>query len=169
MELWDILDANGNKTGRTIERGQPFREGEYHLVVHVYLINAKGEFLIQKRSLSKRVLPGMWDMTGGAVLAGEDSATGAVREVEEELGIALSHKKLSMIARLKRKSNFIDIWATSIDVSLEDVVMQAGEVDAVKFVSADDMIKIIFSAEYREDNYKQIILNFLKNIQGQSI
>lgn len=34
-ELWDILDENGNKTGRLRERGTPMRKGEYHLVIQV--------------------------------------------------------------------------------------------------------------------------------------
>lgn len=32
-ELWDIYDKNRIKTGRTIERGQPMTENEYHIVV----------------------------------------------------------------------------------------------------------------------------------------
>ena len=33
MELWDILDENGNPKGYTHERGKPVRDGDYHLVV----------------------------------------------------------------------------------------------------------------------------------------
>jgi hypothetical protein len=33
-ELWDILDINGNKTGRVIERGQPMYDGERNGVVN---------------------------------------------------------------------------------------------------------------------------------------
>ena len=49
IELWDILDENGNITGRLHERGKPMVEGDYHLVVHVWIMNHKGEFLISKR------------------------------------------------------------------------------------------------------------------------
>jgi len=34
-ELWDILDENGNVTGRFHERGKPMNKGEYHLEVSV--------------------------------------------------------------------------------------------------------------------------------------
>jgi hypothetical protein len=27
MELWDILDENGNRTGRYVERGKPMKPG----------------------------------------------------------------------------------------------------------------------------------------------
>lgn len=49
MELWDLYDGCFKKTGRTHERGKPLPEGQYHLVVHIYPINRKGEILIQKR------------------------------------------------------------------------------------------------------------------------
>ena len=38
-ELWDIRDAEGNPTGRVIERGMPLEEGEYMLAVHIYIVN----------------------------------------------------------------------------------------------------------------------------------
>jgi isopentenyldiphosphate isomerase len=56
MELWDILDENGNKTGSTIERGQPIRQDEYYLIVHKWIKNSNGEYLITKRAPNKRVL-----------------------------------------------------------------------------------------------------------------
>lgn len=41
MELWDIYDKYRQKTGRTHERGNTMKEGDYHLVVHVWIINDK--------------------------------------------------------------------------------------------------------------------------------
>jgi Isopentenyldiphosphate isomerase len=164
MELWDILDESGNKTGKTIIRGELLAEKEYHLVVQVVLINRQGEFLIQKRSLRKKVRPGAWEMTSGAILSGEDSKTGVVREVREELGISLYSKELSYITRIKRKNYFLDIWVAFVDFSINDVVMQGSEVEAVKFVSKSDMLKIIFPSGICEDNYKQTMIDFLNNL-----
>ncbi|MCX7710217.1 MAG: NUDIX domain-containing protein [Clostridia bacterium] len=167
MELWDILDAEGNKTGRTIERGQLLKQGEYHLVVHVFILNGKGEFLIQKRSMNKEIWPGLWDITGGAVVSGEDSLTGALREVEEELGITLAPENFSLITRLQRKNRFADLWAAYADIAIEDVIMQAGEVDDVKYVNAGEMINLILNAEHPDDEYKQIIVEFIKSNDDQ--
>ncbi len=41
------------------------KEGDHHLVVHVWIVNDKGEFLIQKRQSWKEGGPNMWD--GAAV------------------------------------------------------------------------------------------------------
>ena len=165
MELWDILDVNGNKTGKTGIRGQTLKDGEYHLVVHIYIINSKKEFLIQKRSMKKDLWPGQWDMTGGSVVSGEDSLTGAIREVEEELGITLMPEMFSLVTRLKRKDSFVDIWAAYTDVSLDSVTMQEDEVDEVKFVKAEDMIQIVFNACYRDTEYREAMASFIKALK----
>lgn len=60
MELWDILDGEGNKTGKTIERGKRMGQDEYHLLVQVWIKNSNGEFLITKRSPNKKLFPNMW-------------------------------------------------------------------------------------------------------------
>ena len=49
-EIWDVLDEHGNKTGRYTERGRKMATGDYHLVVHIWKYNNKGEWLIDKRA-----------------------------------------------------------------------------------------------------------------------
>ena len=39
-EFWDIYDKNGNRTDHFHERGKPMQKGDYHLVVHVWIINS---------------------------------------------------------------------------------------------------------------------------------
>jgi len=36
MELWDIYDKYRHKTGRIHERGIPLKDGDYHLVLHIF-------------------------------------------------------------------------------------------------------------------------------------
>lgn len=52
-EFWDIYTANRVKTGRVMERGSLFKQGDYHLVVHICLFNDRGEMLIQQRQAEK--------------------------------------------------------------------------------------------------------------------
>jgi len=90
MELWDIYDADRNKTGRTMERG-PVPEGDYHLVVHVCIFNSKGEMLIQQRQSYKEGWPNLWDISvGGSAVKGDSSQSAAEREVKEELGLNIA-------------------------------------------------------------------------------
>ena len=73
MEILDIYDEHGNLTGRTAERSTFLSKGEYFLCAHVILENQDGLFLVQKRSDTKATRPGQWDITAGAVDAGETS------------------------------------------------------------------------------------------------
>ncbi len=54
----------------------------------ILLFNAAGELCVHRRTLSKAVYPGYWDIAaGGMVAAGETYAQSAKRELAEELGI----------------------------------------------------------------------------------
>ena len=89
MERFDLYDKHMNKLNETIARGEHSGEGKYHLVVHIWLRNDKGEYLIQQRNKIEDIVPYQWAITGGAVLAGESSIEGAIRETQEEIGIEL--------------------------------------------------------------------------------
>ena len=89
VELWDILDENRNKTGRLHERGKPMKAGDAHLIVQIWIMNDKGEFLISKLDVSHF---SKWQTTGGCAVEGDDSISAALRETKEELGIDLIPK-----------------------------------------------------------------------------
>lgn len=44
----------------------------------------------------------MWECVGGSVLAGEDSLTGAVREVKEEVGLELAPEQGILVFKIGR-------------------------------------------------------------------
>jgi 8-oxo-dGTP diphosphatase len=142
-EQWDLLDGEGRPTGGLAVRGEPLGAGDRHLVVHVHLVNPEGRFLVQKRSLRKELWPGAWDVTGGAVQAGEDSLRGAIREVQEELGIRLQPEDLTFMARLKAEDHFADLWLGRIGARIQEMTMQPEEVDDLRFVAAEDLKSFI--------------------------
>lgn len=151
-EIWDVYDGNGSKTGRTMERGVPV-DGDYMLCVHIYLRDRDGRFLMQKRADTKQSHPGEWDVTGGAVLSGESSIEGALRETKEEVGIALGTDDLQYIGRIKKRRSFVDIYFAQTDFSLDDCVLQENEVSEVKFVSGDEMLCMEQEERKRETEY----------------
>ncbi len=145
MEKWDILNADGIPIGKTTLRGYcNLRPGEYHLVVHIWIVSSRGEFLIQRRSDNKKLMPGEWAATGGAAISGEDSYTAANRELYEELGIPSNKQTLKKLARIKRRNSLLDIWFINTDIAREDLRLQYNEVAEAKWVSREefkDMIK----------------------------
>lgn len=59
-----------------------------HRASYILVFNSKNELFLQKRTKTKDVFPGTWDVAaGGVVLAGESYEESAVRELDEELGV----------------------------------------------------------------------------------
>ena len=56
MEIWDLYDNKRNIIGTHI-RGNKIPDNTYHLVVHVWIKNSKGQYLIAQRSKSRTQNP----------------------------------------------------------------------------------------------------------------
>ena len=55
MEFWDAYDESRKPLGYTVQRDKFYSyNSEYHIVVHIWIKNSKGDFLIQKRSANKK-------------------------------------------------------------------------------------------------------------------
>ena len=159
-ELWDIYDKNRNKTGRTVERGWPMAEGEYHLAVHVWIYNRKGEWLISKRSPEKKASPNIWEACGGAAVAGDDSLTTALREAREELGLTLDPGKGRLFTTIVRENRhppggscMADVWIFSYDCPIEDIILQPGETCDARWENAGAIHAMMASGDFFNDTF----------------
>lgn len=159
-ERWDILDENGRPTGKTTIRGRNFlKNGEYHLVVHIWIVSSDGRILIQKRSDSKKLMPGEWAATGGAAISGESSFCAAQRELFEELGIRSNENTLKKILHIKKRNSFLDVWAISCDTPVEKLVLQECEVAQAKWVTVAELNQMIENGEfhnYGKEYFKRV-------------
>lgn len=167
MELWDILDKDGNVTGRTIERGKPLNSDEYHLVVHVWIRNSKNGYLVSRRTPNK-TYPNMWDTVGGSALAGETSIEAALREVNEEIGLKLDKANGKLIKRLMRKQydspDFVDVWFFNCDAEISDLKYQPDEVSDAKWADKDTILNMVKNGEMVDVyTYLDEVLNYIIN------
>lgn len=89
-EWFPIVDEDGKEISRALR--SVCHDGKsklLHPVVHLHLFNDRGELFLQKRSMTKDLLPGYWDTSaGGHVSHGESIEEALKREVEEELGLS---------------------------------------------------------------------------------
>ena len=105
-EYFDIVDKNGNLTGKKKLRSLVHRGGDLHKAVHVWILNSENELLIQKRSESKDTYPGHWTFSvGGHVSSGKTSKETVVRETKEELGVEISSDDIDHIFSLTNEYN----------------------------------------------------------------
>ena len=147
MELRDIYDGKGYKTGVKKERSENLEDGEYYLAAEVWIINSNSKILIQQRSSNKDILPNMWGLTTGCMITGEDTVEGALREVKEEIGISLEKDELNFIRRIFRKNSIWDIYFVYKDVELSKLILQTEEVSNVKLVSIEEFNSMLLSGE----------------------
>jgi 8-oxo-dGTP diphosphatase len=160
MEIWDIYTKDRQKTKKTIVRGEPLGEGEYHLVVHMWIINSKGQFLIQKRASSVKSSPNMWAITGGAAIAGDDSYSACIREVKEEIGIRSDMGKAEVAFTLIREVSICDVWLIRQDFSIEECTLQKEEVSEVKWAYSQEIKDLVKQGIFH--NYQYLNDLFLK-------
>ena len=153
MELWDVLDREGRKKGRTMVRGHDIRSDDYHLVVHIWVRNGKGEYLIQKRADYLSLNPGIWAATGGSVVAGEESQIGALRELEEEICLRLNPDELSRLMRFVEGNSIVDVWFAELDEGVLEQVRPGQEVSEVAFASKEQIKKMISTGEFYAYSY----------------
>lgn len=137
-ELWDLYDRERNPLNKTYERGSKewLNENEYHIVVHIWIVNDKGEILLTKRD-PRKPKGNLWESTGGSVLAGETSVEGAIRETVEEIGLKFKEEDLKLI-KTDIRDHFNDIFDAYIvraNPKIEDLTYQEGEVVDSKWVT----------------------------------
>lgn len=150
MELFDVLEESGRPTGRSKPRQEVHRDGDWHRSVHVWILNSQNGLLLQRRSLNKDTNPGLWDVSAaGHLSAGETSLETAVKEVGEELGLAISPDDLEFLftistpcpyPELKVIDNEIqDVYLLRRDVPLSQLVPQQEEVAELKYVPVTNL------------------------------
>ena len=164
MELLDVLDEYGNNKGKTIERGQPLAEGEYILIIDVWIINNSGKLLISKRAPDVRPDPDKWQPTTGCVIASEDSITAALRETKEELGITLNPQKGKMLRRfISWPGAIIDVWLFYQEVKISAITLCPNEIVDVKWASKE-VVKSLYKnndfIRYGKLPYMEHIVDF---------
>ncbi len=87
-----LVDENGRITGRATRKEVHNGPGMLHPVIHLHIINSKGEIYLQKRAMHKDTQPGKWDTSvGGHVDLGETIEQALLRETAEELNITGIH------------------------------------------------------------------------------
>ena len=171
MEILDVLDENGNYTGKTEERKIVHESGLWHIHVGVWIMNKKGELLFQKRSMQKKVNPGKWTRTGGHVDSGETPLEAVQRETAEEIGVKIPIDNFKLLSISKEEvdipkyqvtnRHFIYSYIAIVDYNLEDYTMQQEEVSDLKYITIEQMEE---AYKNKDENYTFIRWKNIDNV-----
>jgi isopentenyl-diphosphate delta-isomerase type 1 len=147
-EYLDIVDENDLVIGRDT-RANVHTEHKIHRGVHVFVVNAKGELLIQRRASTRSYYPGFWDASvGGQVLAGESYEQAASRELLEELSC---EGPLRLVAKYNAYSER-QREKRALFVHLNDGPFQpsATEIDEIALVPPENLADLMQSEPFTE-------------------
>lgn len=106
-EIFDIYDEQGNPIG-TAARSEVHAAGYWHRTFHCWLVrvgeDGGARVLFQRRSDDKDTNPGRYDITAAGHLAAGETIEDAVREMDEELGLAVSFEELVPYGTVREES-----------------------------------------------------------------
>lgn len=146
MEIWDLYTKYRENTGREHVRGEQIPEGCYHLVVHVWIRNSKGEYMISQRAASRPAFPLMWECVGGSVTKGESSIEGAVREAKEEVGVDLRPEDGKLVfSKIRERmdgkifQDIMDVWLFTYDGETKLAEATTDEVAQCRWTQEDEI------------------------------
>ena len=142
-EYLDIVDDNNQVVGRESYR-KIYEYKLSHRIVHVFVVNSKGQLLLQKRSKTKEFHPGsLCTAAAGHVQSGETYEEAGKRELYEELGIKdIELDKLRDFLHIKpdNSKKFLCVFQC---VWNGEFKLNYNEVESAKFYALDYLRKNI--------------------------
>ena len=171
-EKFYVLNELGEFTGEIATREECHKQGLWHRAVYAFIIDDKGNILLQKRSENKKLWPNMWDVTvGGHVDAGEFGRQALIREVKEELGIEIKDDDVKYLigsTSINEQGDIInkhynECYLITKNIDISDIKIQKEEVSEVRYFSKDELLKRI-SNNYEGLTDKTGPWNFLEKI-----
>jgi 16S rRNA (adenine1518-N6/adenine1519-N6)-dimethyltransferase len=111
-EYLTVVDEN-DRPLKSKDRATIHRDSLLHRAVHIFLVNRRGEVLLQKRSHRKDKFPRRWDSSAaGHVDADESYQDCAMRELREEVGVEAALERLGKLPASEITGHeFIEIFA----------------------------------------------------------
>ena len=149
----EVLTEKGQLVGKRISKAEAHRKGICHGISAVALIDDKGRLLLQKRSETKEIEPGKWDLSGaGHIDIYETPECCAVRELYEELHIQINEEDLICIDTYlnqfqfdeeRRINHFTYLFFVRKNINITDVILQESEISEVKFVNKKEFVYML--------------------------
>lgn len=153
-EYLDVVDEHDKPLGVKKLRTEIHRDGDWHREVHVFVYNGKGELLLQLRGPNQEMYPNCWDVSvGGHVSAGSNYLEGALKELEEELGIKARPEELQEIMYQLRDESIDNlrhvinrkhrkVYAYRFAGRAEDLKPEEGTITALEFFTKEEMMAL---------------------------
>ena len=171
MELLDIVDENNELVGKKEDREIVHKDGLWHREIAVWIMNEKGEILLQKRAATKKQHPNEWATTAGHIDIGENPLQAAIREIFEEIGLKLKEENLEFLFLEKinasNNNHFKYIYYAKTNKKISEFAIQEDELSELKYISFGEFENIIKTQNkeyaFSKSTYIPKLISILKN------
>jgi len=167
QEIVTIVDEN-NRVAGTATRKEMRARGLIHRATYILVFNSRGEIFVQKRTDSKDIYPGYYDVaTGGVVLADESYEQSAARELAEELGILGT--ELSPLFDFYYESGNNKVWGRAFSCVYDgEVTLQEEEVASGDFYPIAEALAMSSRFPFTPDGL-MVLRRYLDEQEGPGV
>lgn len=150
-ELVQHVDSNGLVLGM-VSRARMREQNLCHRAVYVVVQSEDGRLLVHRRSESKDLWPGWWDIAVGGVVVGSESyEVAASRELDEEIG--LSRVLLEYLCDGEYRDSLVNLIGRCFRVrSNGPFIYRDGEVKESRFVTPPQFAKMTNECQFVPDS-----------------
>ena len=164
-ERLPVVDAEGRVVGSATRAECHDGSMLRHPVVHLHVINSRGELYLQHRPKWKQIQPDRWDTAvGGHVDWGEECNEALWREAREELGMAefVPQHVCTYEFRSERECELINVFVCRYDGE----VVPTDELDGGRFWSRaeieDNLGRGVFTPNFESEAKRIGLLEMLR-------
>lgn len=151
---------------RRVTRKEMRNKGLRHRGTAILVFNSNGDLFVHKRTSTKDVFPGYYDIAvGGVVESGETYETSAKRELAEEVGI--TGVDIEYLFHVQYESpTHKSITATYSCVYDGPITLQEEEIEEGFFLDLKQAKKIVVQQKICPDSYV-VFKRFLEHVSGR--
>ena len=147
-ELLQVLDENGNPTGRFEKRGIVHNNKLFHNEVALWIIDKENKkVLLQRRSPNKKQNPNKLAICAGHVVGNETILEALKKETKEELGLDIKDCEVNQLLTIKRVSSqnycFSHNYYLMKKIPLQDIIIQKEELTEVLYMDYEQLKQLV--------------------------
>ena len=155
-ELFDLYDAGGRPLGRSKERMQVHRDGDWHRSIGLWIVRSDGRLLFQRRSAGKDTWPGRLTASVSGHYAAGERLEDVLREAQEEIGVVVRAGDLIPLGLWRNDDTRVpgvfdrelqDIFFWPLDLPLTAFRLDPTEVSALVELWPSDLLALLAGSE----------------------
>lgn len=144
-ELLQIVDPDtGEPTGEHVSRAKLYQDKLWCRTTNIFILNTEGDILCHRRPMDKENFPGAWSTHfGGHIVEGESFKMGALKELEEEVGLKINPYQLIPWRTSKKTGSRIWVrdFITVFEGDISKMKLQESEIMEIAWRTAKEILQ----------------------------